>query len=105
MYKPKKGATIFWYNHFVDEESGWLGPRDDLSFHGGCDVIKGIKWAANNWINAGKDRQKDMKVWREYAYLEELNKQDDDFRQEEDSEEHQENVEDNEEEKCQPPKN
>ena len=40
-----------WYNHHVDEY-GWLGERDDHSLHGGCDILKGEKWVANNWITA-----------------------------------------------------
>ena len=32
--------------------SGWMGPRDDNSLHGGCAVKKGLKYVANNWIPA-----------------------------------------------------
>ena len=42
----------------LDDKSGWIGPRDDLSLHGGCDIHKGIKYMANNWIpapDAGSD--------------------------------------------------
>ena len=49
---PKRGKAIMWYNHFVDEETGWLGERDDYTLHGGCGVQKGFKWVANNWITA-----------------------------------------------------
>ena len=49
---PKRGKAVMWYNHFVDEETGWLGERDDNTLHGGCGVRKGIKWIANNWITA-----------------------------------------------------
>lgn len=62
-YKPKRGTALFWYNHLVNEETGWLGPIDLMSYHGGCDVLEGTKWAANNWINAGNDRETDLKVW------------------------------------------
>lgn len=41
-----------WYNHLMDEESGWLGEMDEYSLHGGCDILKGEKWIANNWITA-----------------------------------------------------
>ena len=34
-----------------------------MSYHGGCDVIEGTKWAANNWINAGVDRETDFEIW------------------------------------------
>lgn len=52
IVKPKRGKAIMWYNHFVDETTGWLGERDDYTLHGGCGVRKGIKWIANNWITA-----------------------------------------------------
>lgn len=52
IVKPKRGKAIMWYNHFVDEATGWLGERDDYTLHGGCGVRKGIKWIANNWITA-----------------------------------------------------
>lgn len=52
VVKPKRGKAIMWYNHFVDEETGWLGERDDYTLHGGCGVGSGVKWIANNWITA-----------------------------------------------------
>ena len=42
---------MLWYNHLLSDDH-WLGERDDLSLHGGCDVIKGYKYIANNWIPA-----------------------------------------------------
>lgn len=47
----RRGKAVLWYNHDLDEH-GWLGDRDDYSLHGGCDVRKGDKWVANNWIPA-----------------------------------------------------
>ena len=41
---PKRGTAIFWYNHFQDEKSGYLGPADQRSYHGGCEIKEGIKW-------------------------------------------------------------
>ena len=52
VINAKKGTAIMWYNHEVDSNSHWLGGIDIYSIHGGCDVIKGEKWAANIWINA-----------------------------------------------------
>ncbi|CAH3023349.1 unnamed protein product [Porites evermanni] len=52
VVKPKRGKAIMWYNHFIDEETGWLGERDDYTLHGGCGVRSGVKWIANNWITA-----------------------------------------------------
>lgn len=70
-YKPKRGTALLWYNHFVDNETGWLGPMDFMSYHGGCNVIEGTKWAANNWINAGPTRELDVKLWEETRLMEE----------------------------------
>lgn len=41
-----------WYNNYIDPDSGLLGSVDRYSLHGGCDIIKGEKWIANNWITA-----------------------------------------------------
>lgn len=49
---PKRGTAVMWYNHHMDEESGWLGARDDFSIHGGCAIKEGFKYIANNWIVA-----------------------------------------------------
>ncbi|KAJ7383009.1 hypothetical protein OS493_031179 [Desmophyllum pertusum] len=49
--KPQRGKAIMWYNHLRDEKTGWYGRLDHMSYHGGCDIIKGEKWIANNWIN------------------------------------------------------
>jgi len=52
VVSPRKGTAVMWYNHFIDEESGWMGARDEYSLHGGCDILKGEKWIANLWITA-----------------------------------------------------
>ncbi|XP_068725230.1 transmembrane prolyl 4-hydroxylase-like isoform X1 [Montipora capricornis] len=49
---PKKGTAIMWYNNFIDPYSGLLGDVDRYTSHGGCDVIRGEKWVANNWLTA-----------------------------------------------------
>jgi len=41
-----------WYNHHIDQQTGYLGNLDKYSLHGGCDIKKGSKWIANNWIAA-----------------------------------------------------
>lgn len=51
VVKPKRGTAIMWYSHFIDEETGYLGKVDRMSHHGGCDLKKGTKWIANNWIS------------------------------------------------------
>lgn len=58
---PKKGTAIMWYNNFIDPESGMLGPVDRYSLHGGCDVIKGEKWIANNWLTAPNKNSKHIR--------------------------------------------
>lgn len=60
VVKPKRGTAIMWYNHLLDLNTSYLGDTDLRSYHGGCDIIKGNKWIANNWITATtfKDRQK-----------------------------------------------
>lgn len=65
--KPSKGKAIMWYNHFVNNKTGWMGGLDHYSFHGGCDVIQGRKWIANNWIGISNDREKDIWNWIELA--------------------------------------
>ncbi|XP_077981167.1 transmembrane prolyl 4-hydroxylase-like [Glandiceps talaboti] len=51
VVKPEKGKAVLWYNHYVDEKTGWMGEMDNYTLHGGCDVHAGSKWIANNWIN------------------------------------------------------
>ncbi|KII74334.1 Transmembrane prolyl 4-hydroxylase [Thelohanellus kitauei] len=51
VVSPKRGRLVMWYNHHVNED-GLLGILDPYSLHGGCDVIEGEKWIANNWIPA-----------------------------------------------------
>ena len=43
-----------WYNFELDQESGWMGAREDRSLHGGCDILRGTKYVANNWIPAAE---------------------------------------------------
>ena len=44
---------------------------DQASYHGGCNVIEGTKWAANNWINVGLDREADLELWKWSRLMEE----------------------------------
>ena len=53
---PKRGKAILWYNHFVDEETGWMGEMDEYALHGGCGLWSGVKWIANNWITSADAR-------------------------------------------------
>ena len=44
-----------WYNHRLNDETGWVGELDPYSYHGGCPVIRGEKWIANFWIKFSDD--------------------------------------------------
>ncbi|KAJ7337216.1 L-ascorbic acid binding [Desmophyllum pertusum] len=52
VVRPKRGTAVMWYNHVISNVTGLLGAQDVRSLHGGCDVLEGSKWIANNWINA-----------------------------------------------------
>ncbi|XP_052773905.1 transmembrane prolyl 4-hydroxylase-like [Mya arenaria] len=61
---PKRGTAIMWYSHLMEAETNYLGEIDDYSYHGGCDVTKGTKWIANNWINAATYNERFVKsIW------------------------------------------
>jgi len=47
--RPKKGNAVLFYD--MAEKGHMLGFRDETSLHGGCDVKKGEKWAANFWFH------------------------------------------------------
>jgi len=63
---PKKGRAVMFYNHYLDK-NGWMGPLDKHSLHGGCDIIKGEKWMANNWITAPPSKFSDKESL--YAFM------------------------------------
>ena len=65
---PKCGTAIMWYNHKIDESTGWMSSLDSLSYHGGCDVIKGHKWIVNNWIDIIGDNWDDLRTWSGIHY-------------------------------------
>ena len=60
VVKPEKGKAIMWYNFELDQKTGWMGPRDERSLHGGCDILKGTKYVANNWIPANEPDSADQ---------------------------------------------
>ncbi|XP_041477343.1 uncharacterized protein LOC121425381 [Lytechinus variegatus] len=57
---PEYGKAIMWYNHHIDEETGWMSSLNKNALHGGCDVTKGTKWIANNWITVDDDYERQM---------------------------------------------
>ncbi len=52
VLKPRRGTAVLWYNHLINEDTGWLGELEERALHGGCDVTKGEKWIANVWLTA-----------------------------------------------------
>ncbi|XP_031555649.1 transmembrane prolyl 4-hydroxylase-like isoform X2 [Actinia tenebrosa] len=62
---PKKGKAVMWYNHVVDKSTGWLAGLDQMSYHGGCDVIRGEKWIMNNWINIIGQNFGNIRTWND----------------------------------------
>jgi len=69
VVKPEKGKAIMWYNHFLDKNTDWLGELDQLSQHGGCDVLEGTKWVANLWLTLVGEPGTDeaFKGWIDYG--------------------------------------
>lgn len=63
---PAKGKAVIWYNHFVDDANGWLGPLDEFTFHGGCPVKNGVKWIANFWVKTSDHKIKDLKKMQKF---------------------------------------
>ena len=63
--EPKRGTAIMWYNHVIDQSTGWLSDVDLMSYHGGCDVIRGHKWIVNNWINVIGKNWDDLRTWND----------------------------------------
>lgn len=59
LIKPRKGTAVMWYNHLLERDGAThMGAIDWLSLHGGCDVIEGVKWIANVWLNAPLKKRK-----------------------------------------------
>eukprot|EP01116_Phalansterium_solitarium_P021799 TRINITY_DN6940_c0_g1_i1.p1 TRINITY_DN6940_c0_g1~~TRINITY_DN6940_c0_g1_i1.p1 ORF type:complete len:408 (-),score=139.30 TRINITY_DN6940_c0_g1_i1:226-1362(-) len=48
IIKPTRGSAVLWYNLLADGHME--GALDDMTLHGGCNVIRGEKWGANKWI-------------------------------------------------------
>ncbi|KAL4236382.1 L-ascorbic acid binding [Mactra antiquata] len=56
----EKRKAIIWYNHFIDESTGWMGDIDEYTLHGGCPVKAGEKWIANFWIKTNDEKSIDL---------------------------------------------
>ncbi|KAG7519793.1 transmembrane prolyl 4-hydroxylase-like [Solea senegalensis] len=61
--KPSPGTALLWYNHLSDGR-GWIGELDEYSLHGDCPVRRGVKWAANSWVNVDPDHQMQARYQR-----------------------------------------
>ena len=59
LITPRKGTAVMWYNHLLEHDGAThMGAIDWLSLHGGCEVIEGVKWIANVWLNAPSKKRK-----------------------------------------------
>ncbi|XP_045159559.2 transmembrane prolyl 4-hydroxylase-like [Mercenaria mercenaria] len=65
----KKRKAIIWYNHVIDEETGWMGDVDEFTLHGGCPVTEGEKWIANFWIKTNNDKSLDLEKMKKLPSL------------------------------------
>lgn len=52
-----------WYNHKITDDK-WIGALNEKSYYGNCDVTKGEKWMATNWINVIGDGNMTMTAWK-----------------------------------------
>ena len=68
VVQPRQGSAVLWYNYEINE-NGTIGAVDYRTYHGGCEVSSGGKWAANLWIEFRR---------HEYGYLD-TGEDDDDF--------------------------
>ena len=63
---PKKGKAIIWYNHHINNETGWMGDIDLYTLHGGCPVTSGEKWIANFWIKTTDSKAGDIERMKRF---------------------------------------
>lgn len=61
---PKRGKAVFWYNHAVSPNTGWMSQMDPMSFVSGGQVDSGISWAARMWVDVIGDGVQHLKPWR-----------------------------------------
>ena len=57
------------YNHVINDEGTWIGGLDNRMYYGHCDVIRGEKWMATNWINVDGDGDMELRAWRKGSNL------------------------------------
>jgi hypothetical protein len=50
LVKPRRAQVAMFYNLLPEgQQNAQPGVFDERSLHGACDVVKGVKWAANKW--------------------------------------------------------
>jgi len=64
VIKPERGKAIMWYNHVLNDDGTWIGGLDNRMYYGHCDVIKGEKWIATNWLNIDGDGTTELRAWK-----------------------------------------
>lgn len=64
VIKPERGKAIVWYNHVLNDDGTWIGGLDNRMYYGHCDVIKGEKWIATNWLNIDGDGITELRAWK-----------------------------------------
>lgn len=69
VIKPERGKAIIWYNHLINNEGTWIGGLDNAMYYGHCDVNKGEKWIATNWINIDGDGNNELRAWKKGSNL------------------------------------
>ncbi|XP_044164361.1 uncharacterized protein LOC122948491 [Acropora millepora] len=69
VIKPERGKAILWYNHLINNEGTWIGGLDNAMYYGHCDVTKGEKWIATNWINIDGDGDRELRAWKKGSNL------------------------------------
>ena len=69
VIKPERGKAIIWYNHLINNEGTWIGGLDNAMYYGHCDVNKGEKWIATNWINIDGDGDNELRAWKKGSNL------------------------------------
>ena len=64
VIKPERGKAVMWYNHVINDDGTWIGGLDNRMYYGHCDVTKGEKWIATNWINIDGDGNIELRAWK-----------------------------------------
>ncbi|XP_078353836.1 uncharacterized protein LOC144638515 [Oculina patagonica] len=69
VIKPERGKAVMWYNHVTNDDGTWIGGLDNRMYYGHCDVNKGEKWIASNWLNIDGDGTTELRAWKKGTNL------------------------------------